>query len=104
MAPNELRAKEGRTETMARIDVQLGNRLRSRRRELDLTLFDLGDLTGLKPQRLQNYECGAAGMSAAIIVKLAVALEVQVGYFFEGLLGLDTPYRPLLATCKSRCS
>jgi transcriptional regulator with XRE-family HTH domain len=69
------------------IDVQLGKRLRSRRRALELTLADLADLTGLRPQQLQKYECAATRMSAAMMVKLAVALEVQVGYFFEGLLG-----------------
>jgi transcriptional regulator with XRE-family HTH domain len=69
------------------IDVQIGKRLRSRRRALQLTLVNLADLTGLKAAQLQRYERAAAPMSAATMVKLAVALEVQVGYFFEGLVG-----------------
>jgi transcriptional regulator with XRE-family HTH domain len=68
------------------IDVQLGKRLRSRRRVLQLTLVDLADLTGINAQQLQKYECAATRMSAAMMVRLAVALEVQVGYFFDGLV------------------
>jgi transcriptional regulator with XRE-family HTH domain len=53
---------------------------------LQLTLVDLADLTGIKAQQLQKYECAATRMSAAMMVRLAVALEVQVGYFFDGLV------------------
>jgi transcriptional regulator with XRE-family HTH domain len=53
---------------------------------LQLTLVDLADLTGINAQQLQKYECAATRMSAAMMVRLAVALEVQVGYFFDGLV------------------
>jgi transcriptional regulator with XRE-family HTH domain len=77
------------------IDIQLGKRLRSRRRALGLTQVDLGYLTGLKLRQLQRYESAAARMPTAMMVKLAVALEVQVGYFFEGLVGSLSRQRPL---------
>jgi hypothetical protein len=73
------------SEMVLPVDVQLGKRLRMRRRALGLTLVDLGNITRLKPGQLQRYECAASGMSAAMIVKLAVALEVKVSYFFDGL-------------------
>ena len=36
-------------------------------------------------QQIQKYECGANRISAARLWKLAEALEVPVGYFYDGL-------------------
>ncbi|MGH6957622.1 MAG: helix-turn-helix domain-containing protein, partial [Caulobacteraceae bacterium] len=36
-------------------------------------------------QQIQKYECGANRVSAARLWRIARALEVPVGYFFEGL-------------------
>lgn len=67
------------------IDAFLGRRLRRRRRLMGLTQQQLGDSVGIRFQQIQKYECGANRISAARLWALAEALEVPVGYFYEGL-------------------
>jgi transcriptional regulator with XRE-family HTH domain len=71
------------------IDVHLGKRLRRRRRLLGLTQQQLAGACGVRFQQIQKYECGANRISAARLWQLSEALEVPVGYFFDGLS--DTP-------------
>ena len=67
------------------IDLHLGKRLRRRRRLLGLTQQQLAVAVGVRFQQIQKYECGANRISAARLWQLAEALEVPVGYFFDGL-------------------
>ena len=67
------------------IDVYLGKRLRRRRRMLGLTQQQLAGAVGVRFQQIQKYECGANRISAARLWRLAEALEVPVGYFYDGL-------------------
>jgi transcriptional regulator with XRE-family HTH domain len=67
------------------IDLHLGKRLRRRRRLLGLTQQQLAGACGVRFQQIQKYECGANRISAARLWQLAEALEVPVGYFFDGL-------------------
>ena len=67
------------------IDLHLGKRLRRRRRLLGLTQQQLADAVGVRFQQIQKYECGANRISAARLWRLAEALEVPVGYFYDGL-------------------
>lgn len=67
------------------IDVHLGKRLRRRRRLLGLTQQQLAGACGVRFQQIQKYECGANRISAARLWQLSEALEVPVGYFFDGL-------------------
>jgi hypothetical protein len=67
------------------IDLHLGKRLLLRRRQLGLTQKHLGEATGVALQQIQKYECGQCRMSAIRIWQLALALDVAVDYFFEGL-------------------
>ena len=67
------------------IDFHLGKRMRRRRRLLGLTQQQLAEACGVRFQQIQKYECGANRVSAARLWRLARALEVPVGYFFEGL-------------------
>ncbi len=67
------------------IDVHLGKRLRRRRRLLGLTQQQLAGSCGVRFQQIQKYECGANRISAARLWQLSEALEVPVGYFFDGL-------------------
>jgi transcriptional regulator with XRE-family HTH domain len=39
-------------------------------------------------QQIQKYECGANRISAARLWRLSEALEVPVGYFYDGLVDL----------------
>ncbi|MFZ0269655.1 helix-turn-helix domain-containing protein [Caulobacter sp.] len=67
------------------IDVYLGKRLRRRRRLLGLTQQQLASAVGVRFQQIQKYECGANRISAARLWQLSEALEVPVGYFYDGL-------------------
>lgn len=68
------------------IDLQLGRRLRRRRRLLGLTQEQLGARCGVRFQQIQKYETATNRMSAGLIVRLAQALNVEPGYFYEGLV------------------
>ena len=67
------------------IDLHLGKRLRRRRRLLGLTQQPLAGVCGVRFQQIQKYECGANRISAARLWQLSSALEVPVGYFYDGL-------------------
>ena len=67
------------------IDQHLGNRVRRRRRLLGLTQMQLAQKVGVRFQQVQKYECGANRMSASRVWQLAMALEVPVTYFYDGL-------------------
>ncbi len=67
------------------IDLHLGKRLRRRRRLLGLTQQQLACAVGVRFQQIQKYECGANRISAARLWQLSEALEVPVGYFYDGL-------------------
>ena len=73
------------TEVGNDIDLHLGKRLRRRRRLLGLTQQQLADAVGVRFQQIQKYECGANRISAARLWALSEALEVPVGYFYDGL-------------------
>ena len=74
---------------MEDIDTHLGKRLRRRRRLLGQTQQTLATAVGIRFQQIQKYECGANRISAARLYQLAKALQVPVGYFYDGLEGLD---------------
>ncbi|MDP3854826.1 helix-turn-helix domain-containing protein [Phenylobacterium sp.] len=67
------------------IDLHLAKRVFHRRRELNLTQRQLGQLCGVTFQQVQKYECGANRISASMIWRLAEALDVPVHYFYDGL-------------------
>jgi len=73
------------------IDLHLGKRLRRRRRLLGLTQQQLAATVGVRFQQIQKYECGANRISASRLWRLSEALEVPVGYFYDGLV--DAPCR-----------
>ena len=67
------------------IDLHVGKRLRRRRRLLGLTQQQLAESIGIRFQQIQKYECGANRVTASRLYELAVALNVPVNDFFEGL-------------------
>lgn len=71
------------------IDLHVGKRLRRRRRLLGLTQQQLAESIGIRFQQIQKYECGANRVTASRLYELAVALNVPVNYFFEGLQAND---------------
>ena len=73
------------------IDLHVGKRLRRRRRLLGLTQQQLAESIGIRFQQIQKYECGANRVTASRLYELAVALNVPVNYFFEGLQQVNAP-------------
>jgi transcriptional regulator with XRE-family HTH domain len=73
------------------VDVHVGGRVRVRRRFLGMTQERLAELIDVTFQQVQKYERGANRISASKLFAIAGALEVPIGYFFEGLAGEAAP-------------
>lgn len=67
------------------VDVHVGVRMRSRRKELALSQTALAEAIGCTFQQVQKYERGRNRVLASALWRAAQALDVEVGYFFEGL-------------------
>lgn len=67
------------------IDVRLGQKLRARRMEIGLSQERLAELLGVTFQQVQKYEKGINRIAASRLFQISAALEVSVGYFFDGL-------------------
>ena len=67
------------------IDVHVGTRMRQRRRHLDMTQEELGDVLGLAYQQVQKYERGTNRISASRLFKLSQVLDVSIEYFFDDM-------------------
>ncbi len=73
---------------MTAIDVNLyvGKRLRRRRRQLGMTQEDLSKLVGVNYRQIHKYEVGQNQLSAGRLYALSKALDVNLSYFFTGIL------------------
>lgn len=58
---------------------ELGNRIRSRREELNLTQERLGELSGLHRTYIGHLERGEINPSLLNILKVAAALKIDAG-------------------------
>jgi transcriptional regulator with XRE-family HTH domain len=67
------------------IDRRLGQRLRARRLEAGLSQERLAELLGLTFQQVQKYEKGVNRIAASRLFDIAVALDVPVAFFFDGM-------------------
>jgi len=67
------------------IDVHVGLQVRLRRKELKISQERLAEALGLTFQQVQKYERGANRISASKLYEIARALQVPIGWFFEGL-------------------
>ncbi len=75
----------GRKPTTREVDAHVGARIRERRVLLGLTQLELADLIGVTYQQAHKYERGINRVSAGRLYDIAQALQVSVGFFFEGL-------------------
>jgi transcriptional regulator with XRE-family HTH domain len=66
------------------VDVHVGKRVRHRRWMVGMTQQQLGDIVGIKFQQIQKYETGMNRISASRLWDIAQALDVSIGFFFEG--------------------
>ena len=67
------------------VDAHVGRRVRERRKEIGLSQGKLGSAIGIIFQQIQKYEIGLNRVAAGRLWDMAKALEVDVGYFFEGI-------------------
>jgi len=73
------------------VDHHVARRMRERRTRLGLTLRGVAERIGTTEQQASKYERGLDRVSAGQLHRIAVALGVEPGYFFEGL---GEPARP----------
>lgn len=71
--------------TAQRIDEHVGERIRQRRTVLGLTQEQLSQALSISYQQLQKYETAANRVSAGRLFEIAIKLDVDIGYFFDGL-------------------
>lgn len=67
------------------VDDHVGKRLRARRTELGISQEKLADAVGISFQQIQKYENASNRVAAGRLWDLAGCLDVDVGYFFEGI-------------------
>ena len=65
------------------IDRYFGDRLRARRIMMKMSQEDLGKSLGVSFQQIQKYETGTNRLTAAMMVRVAEILDVDVGYFYS---------------------
>ena len=75
------------------VDLHIGQCVRHRRWLQGMTQQQLGQAIGIRFQQVQKYESGGNRISAAMLWRIAHALDVGVSFFFSGL---DDPTRSLL--------
>ena len=66
----------------APVDIHVGQRMRARRMELQMTQTDLADGFGLTFQQIQKYESGTNRMGSSRLAQAARILRVTPAYFF----------------------
>ena len=59
--------------------LEIGRRVRARRRVLDLSQKDLADSLGLSFQQISKYEQGHSAPSAIILARIAITLGISIG-------------------------
>ncbi len=73
------------TKRFGGVDDHVGKRVRERRREIGMSQTKLGNALGIAFQQIQKYEVGMNRVAAGRLWDIARILEVDVGYFFEGI-------------------
>jgi transcriptional regulator with XRE-family HTH domain len=69
------------------VDLHVGQKIRARRRELNLSQASIAASCKVSFQQVQKYENGANRVSAAMLVKLAHALNTNPGWFVDDAPG-----------------
>lgn len=69
----------------------IGRRIRNRRRSIGLTSVVLGEAVGVTYQQIYKYETGLNTVPPIVLVRLAKALRVPVGYLLGEEDGAEEP-------------
>ena len=72
------------------IPVRVGERVRMVREQRGLSQMDISQRTGIEPDILSKIEQGEMAPPLGIVIKLAKALEMKMGYFISG--DEESPY------------
>ena len=73
------------TRKQSDLDRHIAVQIRQRRRGIGMALQRLADLIGVSYQQANKYENGTTRISAAHLHAIALAMSVDVAYFFEQL-------------------
>jgi transcriptional regulator with XRE-family HTH domain len=82
-----------------KVDAHVGQRVRGRRKEMGLSQEKLAKSLGVSFQQVQKYEIGINRVSAGRLWDISGSLDVDIGYFFDGITKSS---RPRKATAKPR--
>lgn len=74
------------------VDVHVGKRIRHRRWMIGMTQQQLADKVGIKFQQIQKYETGANRVSASRLWDISQAMDIPIGFCFEGLSDAIKPH------------
>ena len=75
------------------IDQTVGERIRKRRTDLEISQPELAEQIGVTYQQLQKYENGKNRISAGRLYDIAKILKTSIAYFYEGLDPLHSAVR-----------
>ena len=67
------------------IDIHVGNRIKLRRRVLDLTQAEMAEILGITFQQIQKYEKGINRVSASRLWDFACVLGVDINFFYQDI-------------------
>jgi transcriptional regulator with XRE-family HTH domain len=65
-------------------DIEMGRRIRLRRRETGISQTELAGHLGLSFQQVQKYEKGISRVGAAQLQQIAKTLGVDIPFFYDG--------------------
>lgn len=63
----------------------IAKRLRARRRQLDLTQYEVAQKLGIRFQTVSKWESAAIELTVSRLFDLSKALDVPLAYFVEGI-------------------
>jgi transcriptional regulator with XRE-family HTH domain len=72
-----------KTDEQLRVDEQIGRRIEGLRKARSMSAVDLSRELGIGRSRLYSYESGKSACPAALLAKIAAALDVGVGFLLK---------------------
>ena len=79
--------EDQQTQRATTMDKHVGQRIRERRTLLGLSQQQLASIIGVTYQQAHKYERGLNRISAGRLFTVAQALDIEPGWFFEGVAG-----------------
>ncbi|WP_259131985.1 helix-turn-helix domain-containing protein [Rhizobium sp. BK661] len=64
------------------VDLEVGRKIRERRRALGMSQFSLAEIVGIASKQIQKYEQGVSQIGSGRLSEIAAALNVPISYFF----------------------